>query len=345
MKVLVLCGGESAERVVSWASGDAVASWLVEAGHEVMKYDPETSGVLRSAHERMAPEAIGVSAPLPVARGEYDPTTLRGLLDALDRMRPDVVFPILHGGRGEDGTLQAILDCVGIPYTGPDALACGLAMNKHHARLVFKAHGVPVTDGFVVPFERMSDSEYARRRISGSFGYPAVVKPLSGGSTVGLTKVFQPDDVAGALAAVSALGDQALIETHFAGREIAAAVVADEAYPLVEIKPKSGYYDYANKYTSGRTEYICPAEISPADGARIQTAALTAFRALGCEGFSRVDFLLGESGDFVCLELNTLPGMTRNSLVPKAARAKGEEPPELMQKILECALASVPRAG
>jgi D-alanine-D-alanine ligase len=345
MKVLVLCGGESAERVVSWASGDAVAGWLSEAGHEAIKYDPETPGVLCSAHERMAPDTIGVSAPLPVTRGQYDGATLRGLLDALDRVGPDVVFPILHGGRGEDGTLQAILEWVGIPYTGSHALACGLAMNKHHARLVFKAHGVPITDGFVVPRERMSDSEYARRRISSSFGYPAVVKPLSGGSTVGLTKVHRPDDVGAALMAVSGLGDQALIEAHFAGREIAATVVDDEAYPLVEIKPKSGFYDYTNKYTSGRTDYVCPAEISPAESARIQTAALTAFRALGCSGFSRVDFLLGENGDCVCLELNALPGMTQNSLVPKAARARGEEPPELMQKILECTLLSVPRAG
>jgi D-alanine-D-alanine ligase len=345
MKVLVLCGGESVERVVSWASGDAVAAWLSEAGHETTKYDPETPGALRSVHERMAPDAIGIAAPLPVAHGEYDATTLRGLLDALDRVRPDVVFPILHGGRGEDGTLQAILDWVGIPYAGSPALACGLAMDKHHARLVFKVHGVPITDGFVVPFEHMADGEYVRRRISHNFGYPAVVKPQNGGSTVGLTKVYQPDDVAGALAAVSALGDQALIEAHFTGREIAATVVADEAYPLVEIQPKSGYYDYANKYTSGRTDYVCPAEISPEESARIQTAALTAFRALGCAGFSRVDFLLGPNGDFVCLELNTLPGMTQNSLVPKAARAKGEQPPELVQKILECALVSVQRAG
>jgi D-alanine-D-alanine ligase len=345
MKVLVLCGGESAERVVSWASGDAVAAWITEAGHEVVKYDPEKPGVFFGAEQRMAPDAIGITAPLPFVHGEYDAVSIRGLLDALDRVKPDAVFPILHGGRGEDGTLQAVLDWVGIPYTGSNALACGLAMNKHHARLVFKANGVPITEGFVVPFARMADNEYARRRIAGSFGYPAVVKPQNGGSTVGLTKVFQPDDVAGALAAVSALGDQALIEAHFTGCEIAATVVADCAYPLVEIKPKAGFYDYTNKYTSGRTDYICPAEISPSETERIQMAALTAFRALGCAGFSRVDFLLGENGDFVCLELNTLPGMTQNSLVPKAARAQGEKPPELMQKILECALVDVQRAG
>lgn len=345
MKILVLCGGESAERVVSWASGDAVATWLNEAGHSVVKYDPEQPGIYRTPQEKMAPEAIGVSAPPPVSAGGYDPKTLRGLLDALDKTQPDLVFPILHGGRGEDGTLQSVLDWTGISYTGPGALACGLAMNKHHARLVFKSYGVPITDGFVVPMEHMSDSEYARRRISASFGYPVVVKPLNGGSTVGLTKVHRPEDIATALAGVSVLGDQALIEAHFSGREIAATVVANEAYPLVEIKPKSGFYDYTNKYTSGKTDYVCPAEISPAETERIQMAAVTAFRALGCSGFSRVDFLLGENGEFVCLELNTLPGMTQNSLVPKAARARGEQPPELMQKIIECALISIQRAG
>jgi len=319
--------------------------WLAEAGHDVWKYDPEAAGKYFRADETMAPEAIGTAAPAPVAHGEYSPQTVRGLMDAFDRIRPDVVFPILHGGRGEDGTLQSLLDWVGLPYTGPGALACALAMNKHHARLVFEAEDVPITKGFVVPYEKMMDASFVREKIQKTVGFPAVIKPLNGGSTVGLTKVFSANEVAPALTAVSVLGDQALVEAHFEGREIAATVVAGAAYPLVEIKPKEGFYDYTNKYTSGRTDYICPAEISPDVTRRIQESAVTAFRSLGCAGFSRVDFLLGMKGDFVCLELNTLPGMTKNSLVPKAARARGEQPPELMQKIIECALSGIQRAG
>ncbi|HEY3294162.1 MAG TPA: D-alanine--D-alanine ligase [bacterium] len=338
MKILVLCGGESAERVVSLASGDAVARWLVDAGFDVLKYDPEEPGVTRKADEKMAPAAIGIAAPLPVSHGQYDPATVRGLLQVMDTFRPDLVFPILHGGRGEDGTLQSLLDWVGIPYAGPGALACCLAMNKHHSRIVMRAAGVPVTEGFVVPVERMRDPQWVMEQIGTSFGYPAVIKPLNGGSTIGLTKVQSADDVPMALAAVTVLEAQALVEAHFTGRELAATVVTEEAYPLVEIKPKTGFYDYSNKYTSGRTEYVCPAELSEEDTKRIQNAAVDVFRALGSSGFARIDFLLGADGNFVCLELNSLPGMTANSLVPKAARARGEEPVQLMRKIVECAV-------
>jgi len=338
MKILVLCGGESAERVVSLASGDAVAGWLEQAGYETLKYDPEDQGHTYRSTERLAPEAIGITAPMPVARGQYDPAVVRGLLQVLDGFRPDVVFPILHGGRGEDGTMQSLLDWVGVPYVGANALSCSLAMNKHHSRLIFRAAGIPTTEGFLVPVERMRDPEWVRARIEESFGFPAVVKPLNGGSTIGLTIVYKPDELALALASVTVLERQALVEAHFTGREIAATVVMEEAYPLVEIKPKSGFYDYSNKYTSGRTEYVCPAPIPESDAKRIQDAAVSAFKALDSSGFARVDFLLGDNGDFVCLELNSLPGMTTNSLVPKAARARGEEPVHLMRKIVDCAL-------
>jgi len=336
MRVLVLCGGESAERIVSLASGDAVASWLAQAGHEVMKYDPEQPGRLHSSDEPLAPEAIGLAAPPPIGRRGFDPSVVLALLDAIDTAKPDLVFPILHGGYGENGTLQALLDWVNMPYAGSGSLASGLAMNKEWSRAAFRAAGVPITEGFVVP-ERQSDVVgLVRKRIESSFGYPAVIKPLWGGSTIGLSKVHSPSDVEAAVRAVEALADRVLVEAHFTGREIAATVVADEAYPLVEIRPKEGFYDYSNKYTSGRTDYLAPAPLGRSETDAIQRAAVTAFRCLGCSGFARVDFLLGEGGRFVCLEVNTLPGMTQSSLVPKAARAKGEEPPRLMQRIIDC---------
>lgn len=338
MNVLVLCGGESAERVVSWSSGDAVAVWLEQAGHRATKYDPENPGVLRTADDLMAPSEIGVSAPLPTSHNGYDPKTVRGLLQAMDVVKPDIVFPILHGGRGEDGTLQALLDWVGMPYTGSGALACKLAMNKHYSRMQFQAAGIPVAKGFVVHRENLHDAAEARKEIERSCGYPVVVKPLCGGSTVGLSKVYESGELDAALRAVGEQHDDALIEALFEGRELTVTVVNGEAYPVVEICPKVGFYDYANKYNAGRTEYLCPAPLDEAAARELQQRAVDVFRVLGCADFARVDFLLNGRGESICLEVNTLPGMTHHSLVPKAARARGEEPPVLMQRILDSAM-------
>ncbi|MDD5087377.1 MAG: D-alanine--D-alanine ligase [bacterium] len=337
MNVLVLCGGESAERVVSWASGDAVAAWLEQAGHHAMKYDPEKPGALRTAADLMAPPEIGVAAPPTAWRNGYDPRTVRGLLQAMDAAKPDIVFPILHGGRGEDGTLQALLDWVGMPYTGSGASACKLAMNKHQSRMMFQAAGIPVAAGFVADRKTFRDVAAIRNEIERLCGFPVVVKPLCGGSTVGLTKVYEPDGLVGALREIGEQHDDALIEALFDGRELTVAVVDGAAYPIVEIRPKIGFYDYANKYNVGRTEYLCPAPIPSDTALRMQTQAVEAYRILGCADFARVDFLLNGAGEFICLEVNTLPGMTHHSLVPKAARARGEEPPGLMQKILDSA--------
>jgi len=338
MNVLVLCGGESAERVVSWSSGDAVAAWLEQAGHHVTKYDPENPGALRKVDDLMAPPEIGVAAPLPASHDGYDPKTVLGLLQATDAVKPDIVFPILHGGRGEDGTLQALLDWVGMPYTGSGASACKLAMNKHYSRMLFQAAGIPVAKGFVVHRANLSDAAKIQSEIERTCGFPVVVKPLCGGSTVGLTKVYESDGLNAALQAVGEQHDDALIEALFEGRELTVTVVDGEAYPVVEICPKVGFYDYANKYNAGRTEYLCPAPLDDASARNLANRAVDAYRILDCADFARVDFLLNGRGESICLEVNALPGMTHHSLVPKAARARGEEPPVLMQKILDSAM-------
>ena len=346
MKVMVLCGGASAERLVSWASGDAVAGWIVEAGHEVVKYDPEQPGRLFRADEMLAPAEIGIAAPPPKNLNGYQPRTVRNLLDQIDVVRPDLVFPILHSGYGEDGTLQALLEWLNLPFAGSGSVACALAMDKHIAKVVMESEGVPVLSGFVV--ERQYLSKYAEEideQIREMLEYPVVVKPLKGGSTVGLSKVYSNSELAAALKLVEDQSDDAMIESLFAGREITVTVVDGEAYPVIEICPTAGFYDYTNKYTAGRTEYLCPAPIADGVAAAVQEAAVMAFESLGCSGFARVDFLLGDDNKFVCLEVNTLPGMTRSSLVPKAARAKGLEPVQLMQKIMDCALSRFSRTA
>ena len=346
MKVLVLCGGSSAERVVSWASGDAVGGWIAEAGHDIVKYDPEQPNRLLGPTELFAPPEIGVSAPPPRNERGYHPQVVRDLLTQFDRFQPDIVVPIFHSGYGEDGTLQALLEWMHMPFTGSGSVACALAMDKHLAKVVMESEGVPVLPGFVV--ERRWLDKYSSEideQIREMLEYPVVVKPLKGGSTVGLTKVQSSDELARALELVEEQSDDAIIESLFVGREITVTVIEDEAYPVIEIRPKAGFYDYTNKYTSGRTEYLCPAPIDEEVAVEVQNAALAAFESLGCSGFARVDFLLGEDNSFVCLEVNTLPGMTRNSLVPKAARAKGLEPVQLMEKIIACAQNKFTRAA
>jgi D-alanine-D-alanine ligase len=337
MKVLVLCGGASPERVVSLSSGDAVGAWLSEAGHEVVKYDPEVPGVVHSQTDKMAPKEIGLDAPAPKSNGQWDTRVVQGLLDVLQRVRPEIVFPIFHGGYGENGTVQALLDWVGIPYTGSGMLASAIAMNKNSTVLVLRSIGVPVPESFMVARHTLTEYAAVAERVAKSFGFPIVVKPLCGGSTVGLTKVRGEEELASALDAVLVQGDDALVEAHFTGRELTVTIVDGEAFPVIEIRPKVGYYDYSNKYTSGRTEYLCPAPIDASVAQQMQRAAITAFGAVGCRGFARVDFLLNDANRFVCLEINTLPGMTLHSLVPKAARAAGLEPPQLMQKVIESA--------
>jgi D-alanine-D-alanine ligase len=338
MKVLVLCGGASAERVVSLASGDAVGGWLKDAGYDVRKYDPEIPGVVHTPSDKMAPAEIGLDAPSPLNDGRLNTTVLRGLLDVIDREKPDVIFPIFHGGYGENGAVQAVLEWVQIPYTGSNKLACAVAMNKQVACSLMRAAGVPVPQGFSVSLRDLGDAKQVAERIESSFGFPVVIKPLNGGSTVGLTKVQSAMDVAAALKAVRDQNDDALVEAHFTGRETTVTVIGGEAYPVIEIRPKAGFYDYSNKYTSGRTEYLCPAPLSAEVTQELQNCARVAFKALGCSGFARIDFLVNEQDEFVCLEVNTLPGMTTHSLVPKAARTHGEEPPQLMRKLIDLAL-------
>jgi D-alanine-D-alanine ligase len=342
MKILVLCGGSSPERVVSLASGDEVGKWLAEAGYEAAKYDPEMPGVVHGVLTKLAPEQIGVAAPPPAGNGKLNTKVVRGLLDVIEIEKPDAVFPILHGGYGENGVLQALLDWVGIPYTGSGTLSSSMAMNKHVACKLMAAAGVPVPQGFVIHRSEFEVPMFAAK-IESLFGYPAVIKPLNGGSTVGLTKVRDRSDLAAAVAAIREQGDDALVESHFTGRELTVTVIEGDAYPIVEIRPREGFYDYTNKYSDERTDYLCPAPITERETREIQAAAVTAFHALGCAGFARIDFLLANSGEFICLEVNTLPGMTTHSLVPMAVRAKGETLPQMMRRLVDGALKTLSR--
>lgn len=330
MKVAVLFGGTSAERDVSIASGAQVVKALRAAGHDVIAVDT-ARGVLGPAEEQRLLTA-GV-APVPPDQAGLD--MLRtgdpaALTESAEFRDTDVVFLALHGGTGEDGTLQALLDLVGIPYTGSGHLGSALAMDKDVSKRLMRDAGVPTPDWLMAP----ADADLVGERL----GWPVVVKPNQQGSTVGLTVVRAPADLDAAIDLALRYDPEVMIERFVPGRELTVGILGEEPLPVGEIIPKHEIFDYECKYQDGMAEEIFPADLTESEAREIQFLALKAHRALKLAGYSRVDFRMDDEGTFWFLEANTLPGMTANSLLPKAARAAGISFTELCDRICRLAV-------
>ncbi len=330
MKIGVLFGGTSDERDVSIASGAEVVKALREAGHTVVAVDT-ARGVLDEAEERTLLRS-GV-APEPPERGELDmlrtgdPTAITKS-PALEGV--DVLFLALHGGAGEGGTLQALLDMVGIPYTGSGMLGSAMAMDKDITKRLLRDAGIPTAEWRMAPVERsIVDSE---------LGWPVVVKPSKQGSTVGLTVVKKPEDYDAAIEFAFEYDDEVMVERFVPGRELTVPVVGDEVLPVGEIISKNEIFDYEAKYQPGMADEIFPADLPDEVTREAQRLALETHRVLKLRGFSRVDFRLDPENRLWCLEVNTLPGMTATSLVPRSAKAAGLTFPRLCERICELAL-------
>jgi D-alanine-D-alanine ligase len=252
----------------------------------------------------------------------------RDLPARLAALAPQWVFIALHGRYGEDGTVQGLLELLQIPYTGSGVLASSLAMNKLVTKQVLLHHGV-VTPAFAV----YRDGDDREAFLAGPHAYPLVVKPAREGSTIGVSIVHDLQGLRAGLAEALHHDELVLVEEFIAGAEVTVGVLGDQALPVIQVVPKGGFYDYQSKYTPGQTEYLLPAPLSAAVTARLQSAALAACRALGCRGAARVDFIVRDEQLF-CLEVNTIPGMTETSLLPKAAGAVGISFPELVLRIL-----------
>jgi len=247
----------------------------------------------------------------------------------------DVVFLGLHGGTGEDGTIQAMLDLTGVPYTGSGHLASALAMDKDLSKQLVRQAEVTTADWLMAP----ATAEDVGARL----GFPVIVKPSKQGSTVGLSIVRDPSG-GGLQAAVDEalkFDDEVMIEAFIAGRELTVGILGGDALPVGEIIPKHEIYDYECKYTPGMADERFPADLTSAESARIQQEARVAFRALKLGGYARIDFRMAEDGRFYCLEANTLPGMTQTSLIPQAAAAAGITFPELCERIALLATATL----
>jgi D-alanine-D-alanine ligase len=298
VRVGVVMGGLSAEREVSLATGEGVVKALESKGHEVVRID-------------WSPEKPD--------------------LDALVRAAEiDVAFLALHGRGGEDGCVQGMLELMRIPYTGSSVLASALAMDKLKAKELFRLHNVPTPPYYVATNDDLADLE----EVHGSFGFPVIVKPRGEGSSVGLAKAGSITELAAALEAALAHDTHALVERYVKATEVHVGILDGKVLGAIEVVPKSGLYDYASKYTAGATEYILPPRIDATRAKGVMNLAERAARALGCSGACRVDLLVTEGENEYVLEVNTLPGMTPTSLLPKIAAAAGMDYPSLCEAIL-----------
>lgn len=328
MKVAVLMGGRSSEREISLRTGQGVAQALRNLGHDVTSVDAADGAVLTAGQEESGARAREAVLALPVS-GMLAAVQSSAVKDA------DVVFIALHGTYGEDGTIQAALELAGKTYTGSGVLASAIAMDKAMSKRVFEREAIP-TPHWVVLKSGVPGSNVDTSLLG---GYPLVVKPNAEGSTVGLTIVKHPSELNAALEKAGRHDSQILIEQYIEGREMTVAVVGEEAYPVVEIEPKSGFYDYEAKYTKGMTTYTCPAELEKDEARLLRELAVECAGALGCRGVVRVDFRIDEEGEPWVLEVNTVPGMTPTSLVPMAAKAKGVSYDQLVGRIVDMAVA------
>lgn len=333
MKIAVMMGGISPERNVSLNSGKAVFNALKERGHDVTAHDPSRGAACMLDIDTLE---IPSTPPTPEELAWFSTKKLLECASSNCLDGVDVVFSVLHGFAGEDGMMQALLEARGIKYTGSKVLASALAMDKVMSKIMLLAAGVPTPEWTTVRATHEITDDLLKE-IRADFRLGMVVKPNDQGSTVGMTivKSGNLDDIENAIRLALQYSSVALIENYIEGRELTVAVLGSEALPIVEIIPDGGFYDYAHKYTKGMSEYMCPAEMDEEVAAFVQQLAVTSHKVLGCSGYSRVDFRLDEENHPWCLEVNTLPGMTATSLVPKAAAAAGIEFADLCERIIE----------
>jgi D-alanine-D-alanine ligase len=329
MRVAVLMGGTSDEREVSLSSGAQVARALRAAGHEVVAVDT-VRGILEPSEERrLLEEGVRAAPPGGAELGGLDESHTMALTRTPELEGVDVYFLALHGGTGEDGTLQALLDASGVLYTGSDRLGCSLAMDKEVSKRLLRDAGIPTPDWLA--------GDYHADEVEGTLGLPVIVKASGGGSSLSLILAHDRPELERALEAGRGFQDLVLIERYVRGRELTVGILGDEALPVGEIVPAHEIFDYECKYQPGMAEEIFPADLPPDVARRVQDLALRAHRALRLRDFSRVDFILDDQGTTWCLEANALPGLTANSLLPRAARAAGIEFPELCDRIVSLA--------
>jgi D-alanine-D-alanine ligase len=360
IQVAVLVGGASTEREISLASGKMIADHLPRDRYQPILLD---TLALMARNPRLSPElqekardllagshrasATIEDGSLPVAFQDQVRSAAAAAAPATEALAMgeggkalDVAFIALHGAYGEDGTLQGLLELLGIPYVGSGVLASALAMDKAMAKKVLGAEGIPTPRGVRLTRASFHEDRPAVSREAAAVGVPAVVKPSRQGSSIGMSLVTREEDLAAALAEAFAYDSEVLVEERLLGTELTVGVIGNRelaALPVVEIVSKRAFFDYRAKYDPSLSQEICPARLPAELTERAQQLGLRAHRALGCRGLSRTDMILSDHG-LVVLEVNTLPGMTMSSLLPKAAAAAGIPFGELLHRLVQLAL-------
>jgi D-alanine-D-alanine ligase len=330
MMIAVLFGGTSEERDVSIASAAQIIPVLRALGHEVAAVDTATGRLSLDDEKQLLANRVVPQSPASAAVDRFRSQAIMLAPGALDIRSADVVFLALHGGAGEDGRLQAILDLAGLAYTGSNHIASAAAMDKDIAKRLFRSVGVPTAEWLMSPVEA--------RNVETILGFPVVVKPSKQGSTVGVTVVREASKLVQAIQNAAAFDDEVMIEKFILGREFTVGILDGQALPVGEIFAPGEVFDYESKYQPGGAREVFPADIPSTDSALLQEYALRAHRVLKLGAYSRIDFRRDVNGGFWCLEANSLPGMTATSLLPQAAKAAGIDFPELLERICKGAI-------
>lgn len=338
MKIAVVCGGLSSERDVSITSGTNVARALRQKGHKVVLVDLfyGCADDYDDPAELFEREQEDISYSVKIETPDVDRMFAEGDGSRIGKnvveicKAADISFLALHGADGEDGKIQATFDMYGIKYTGSGYLGSAVAMNKEITKKLFRADGIPTPEGIVVS---KGKTPYA------DIGFPCVVKPCSGGSSVGTSIVHSRSDYEAALEFAFSFESDVIVEKYIKGREFSVGVLDGKAMPVLEVVLKNGWFDYKNKYQPGFAEELCPAPLRAEDTLRLQSLCEQVAKTLMIDVYFRADVMMDESdGSFYCLEANTLPGMTPTSFVPQMAREMGMDFPTLCEKIIELSM-------
>ena len=346
MKIVVLAGGISTERDVSLISGAGILKALRQRGHQAILLDvflgykkrgDDVSNIFEKSDE-MDDHVNDIQTVDP------DIESVKKLRDGDEKglfgpnvieicRQADIVYMGLHGADGENGKVQAAFDILGIRYTGSDYLGSALAMDKGMAKKVFLQSGIPTPNGFSMKKSHVT-------KLPDEIGYPCIVKPCCGGSSVGMSIAKNEEEYNKALELAFKYEDEVLVEEYIKGREFSVGVIGGKSLPIIEIIPKSGVYDYETKYQPGMAEDVCPAPLSDEITDKMQTYAIDVYRELKLGSYARIDFLLDADDNMYCLEANTLPGMTATSLLPQEAKVLGIEYGVLCEQVIAQALAT-----
>lgn len=347
MKIVVLAGGLSPERDVSLSSGSLIANALRQKGHRVLLLDVYEGISDQQDFDQLFRDHTGEPYSYVVPEKEPDleeikrrngnPASLIGPNVLMLCQSSDVVFVALHGAMGENGQLQAVFDTLGIRYTGTGYIGSLLGMDKDISKKLMKQAGIPTAEWIILEEEK-NDLSIAIDEIQRTIGLPCVIKPLSAGSSIGVSIAKDCEALEAALVYAGKVEKNILVEKMIPGREFSVGILDGTALPVIEIIPKQGFYDYKNKYQVGAASEICPARLSESETRKVQDLALRVHRELRLGTYSRIDFILSEAGEFICLEANTLPGMTPTSLLPQEALVVGISYPELCDRIVRLAL-------